>query len=164
MNNDVSIKLDSIDDIEAEVYGVVDEVSLLDEKMVDHVMNSSTPKTKSRPEAKKAKWDKFDAEKIGNGLDVIMGIRPGDLRLVDTKEKDTTVVAKVEVIEALGNETIVYSNLDLDAAQTLEKSSTSITLSAKLKTNPARHSYIFLDIDEGCIHLFDKTTEESIRK
>ena len=112
----------------------------------------------------KAVMDKFDAEKIGNGLDVIMGIRPGDLRLVDTKEKDTTVVAKVEVVEALGNETIVYSNLDLDAAQTLEKSSTSITLSAKLKTNPARHSHIFLDIDEGCIHLFDKTTEESIRK
>ena len=112
----------------------------------------------------KATMDKFDAEKIGNGLDVIMGIRPGDLRLVDSKEKSTTVIAKVELIEALGNETIVYSNLDLNGAETLERSSTSITLSAKLKSNPRRHSEIFLDIDEDCIHLFDKTTEESIRK
>ena len=47
--------------------------------------------------------DKSDAEKIGSGLDVVMGIRPGDLKLVDTKDKNTTVVARVEVIEALGN-------------------------------------------------------------
>ena len=93
-----------------------------------------------------------------------MGIRPGDLKLVENNENQTTVKAKVEVVEALGNETIVYSNLDLEGAETLEKSATSITLSAKLSTNPARHSTVFLDIDENCIHLFDKATEESIRK
>lgn len=112
----------------------------------------------------KATMDKFDAEKIGSGIDVIMGIRPGDLKLVDNGEKPTTVVAKVEVVEALGNETIVYSNLDLDGAETLERTSTSITLSAKLKYDPERHSKIFLDIDEDQIHLFDKETEISIRK
>ena len=112
----------------------------------------------------KTTMDKFDAEKIGSGLDVVMGIRPGDLKLVDTKDKNTTVVARVEVIEALGNETIVYSNLDLNGEETLERSSTTITLSAKLKSNPIRHSEIFLDIDEDCIHLFDKATEQSIRK
>lgn len=108
--------------------------------------------------------EKFDEEKIGEGIDVIMGIRPGDLKLVESKEKETTVAARVEVVEALGNETIVYSNLDLESAETLERSSTTITLSAKLTSNPARHSRIFLDIDESCIHLFDKETEESIRK
>lgn len=108
--------------------------------------------------------EKFDEEKIGEGIDVIMGIRPGDLKLVESKEKETTVAARVEVVEALGNETIVYSNLDLESAETLERSSTTITLSAKLTSNPARHSRIFLDIDENCIHLFDKETEESIRK
>ena len=112
----------------------------------------------------KTTMDKFDAEKIGSGLDVVMGIRPGDLKLVDTKDKNTTVVARVEVIEALGNETIVYSNLDLNGEETLERSSTTITLSAKLKSNPIRHSEIFLDIDEDCIHLFDKATKQSIRK
>ena len=112
----------------------------------------------------KATMDKFDAEKIGSGIDVIMGIRPGDLKLAINGEKATTVTAKVEVVEALGNETIVYSNLDLDGAETLERTSTSITLSAKLKSDPERHSKIFLDIDEDQIHLFDKETEISIRK
>jgi len=112
----------------------------------------------------KATMDKFDAEKIGGGIDVIMGIRPGDLKLVDNGDKATTVVAKVEVVEALGNETIVYSNLDLNGAQSLERTATSITLSAKLKSDPERHSKIFLDIDEDYIHLFDKETEVSIRK
>ena len=112
----------------------------------------------------KATMDKFDAEKIGSGIDVIMGIRPGDLKLVDNGDKATTVVAKVEVVEALGNETIVYSNLDLNGAQSLERTATSITLSAKLKSDPERHSNIFLDIDEDYIHLFDKETEVSIRK
>ena len=107
---------------------------------------------------------KFDLRKIGNGLDVIMGIRPGDLKLVATKERPTTVAAKVEVVEALGNETIVYSNLDLKGSDSLERTATSITLSAKLRNNPARHSLIYLDIDEECIHLFDKKTEVSIRK
>ena len=112
----------------------------------------------------KATMDKFDAEKIGSGIDVIMGIRPGDLKLVDNGDKATTVVAKVEVVETLGNETIVYSNLDLNGAQSLERTATSITLSAKLKSDPERHSKIFLDIDEDYIHLFDKETEVSIRK
>lgn len=107
---------------------------------------------------------KFDAAKIGNGMDIIMGIRPGDIKLVQSKEKPTTVLAKVEVVEALGNETIVYSNLDIDGSSTFEKDSTSIVLSAKLKSNPTRHSEIFLDIDEECIHLFDKKTEKSIRR
>ena len=111
-----------------------------------------------------ATMSKFDIEKIGEGADVVMGIRPGDLRLVDTGEGATTVAAKVEVVEALGNETIVYSNLDFDGEYTLERSSTSITLSAKLKSNPARHSEIFLDVDEECLHLFDRETKISLRK
>ena len=105
----------------------------------------------------------FDADKIGNGLDVIMGIRPGDLKVVDA-ESSMTVKAKVEVIEALGNETIIYSNLDLNADDTIEKSPTSITVSAKMKKNPQRKSEIILSLDEEAIHLFDKETHVSIRK
>ncbi len=107
---------------------------------------------------------KFDSEKIGKGLDVIMGIRPGDIKLVSSNDKATAVEARVEVVEALGNETIVYSDLNLDGEETLERSATSITLSAKLKTNPARHDKIFLEIDEECIHLFDKKTETTIKR
>ena len=88
----------------------------------------------------------FDEKKIGNGLDIIMGIRPGDLKLLDAPT-DMSVSARVEVIEALGNETIVYANLDMNAAEGLEKTPTSIVASAKLKKNPARKSEIILGID-----------------
>ena len=111
----------------------------------------------------KSAFAAFDEKKIGDGLDIVMGIRPGDLKLVDA-EGDMTVSAKVEVIEALGNETIIYANLDKDAEAGIEKSATSITVSAKLKKNPERKSNIILALDEEAIHIFDKATEVSIRK
>jgi multiple sugar transport system ATP-binding protein len=105
----------------------------------------------------------FDEEKIGSGLDIIMGIRPGDLKVLDA-HNDMSVSAKVEVVEALGNETIIYANMDKDADGSIEKSPTSIVASAKLKKNPARKSEIILGIDEEAIHIFEKETERSIRK
>jgi multiple sugar transport system ATP-binding protein len=111
----------------------------------------------------KSAFAAFDEKKIGDGLDIVMGIRPGDIKLVDA-EGNMTVSAKVEVIEALGNETIIYANLDKDAEAGIEKSATSITVSAKLKKNPERKSNIILSLDEEAIHIFDKATEVSIRK
>ncbi len=105
----------------------------------------------------------FDTSKIGSGLDIIMGVRPGDLKLLETPN-DMSVSAKVEVVEALGNETIIYANLDKNADGSIEKSPTSIVASAKLKKNPARRSEIILGIDEESIHIFEKATERSIRK
>ena len=104
----------------------------------------------------------FDANKIGSGLDIIMGIRPGDLKVLD-EENDMSVTARVEVIEALGNETIIYANLDKSADNSIEKSPTSIVASAKLRNNPARKSEIILGLDEEAIHIFDRNTEVSIR-
>lgn len=105
----------------------------------------------------------FDEEKIGDGLDVIMGIRPGDLKVVD-EPSQLTVKAKVEVTEALGNETIIYANMNIDEELGIEKSATTITASVKLKHNPDRQSALYLAIDEEAIHLFEKETELSIRK
>lgn len=92
-----------------------------------------------------------------------MGIRPGDLKILDS-ETDTSVKARVEVVEALGNESIIYANLDLNAEDSLEKSATSIVASAKLKQNPARKSEIILGLDEEAIHIFNKADQRSIRK
>ena len=104
----------------------------------------------------------FDANKVGAGLDIIIGIRPGDLKVLDA-ENDMSVTARVEVIEALGNETIIYANLDKSADDSIEKSPTSIVASAKLRNNPARKSEIILGLDEEAIHIFDRNTEVSIR-
>ena len=105
----------------------------------------------------------FDENKIGSGLDIIMGVRPGDLKVLD-EASDMSVSARVEVVEALGNETIIYANLDKEADGSIEKSPTSIVASAKLKKNPTRKSEIILGLDEEVIHLFDRETERSIRK
>ena len=105
----------------------------------------------------------FDEAKIGQGLDIVMGIRPGDLKVLDAPN-DMSVSARVEVIEALGNETIIYANLDKNADGSIEKSPTSIVASAKLKKNPERRSEIILGLDEEAIHIFDRETERSIRK
>ena len=110
-----------------------------------------------------AALSQFDEKKIGNGLDIIMGVRPGDLKVLDA-ETDMSVSARVEVIEALGNETIIYANLDKNAAEGLEKTPTSIVASAKLKKNPGRKSEIILGIDEESIHIFERETKRSIRK
>ena len=110
-----------------------------------------------------AALSQFDEKKIGNGLDIIMGVRPGDLKVLDTAN-DMSVSARVEVIEALGNETIIYANLDKNAAEGLEKTPTSIVASAKLKKNPERKSDIILGIDEESIHIFERETQRSIRK
>ena len=106
---------------------------------------------------------KFDEEKIGAGHDVTVGIRPGDIHLVDAEENNT-VSARVEVIEALGNETIIYANLDKESDMGIEKSKTGITVSAKLKKNPQKHSVINFAIDEDAIHIFDRNTGVSLKK
>lgn len=105
----------------------------------------------------------FDEEKIGYGMDVIMGIRPGDLKVVD-EPSQLTVKAKVEVTEALGNEIIIYANMNIDEELGIEKSATTITASVKLKHTPDRQNALYFAIDEEAIHIFDKETELSIRK
>lgn len=107
---------------------------------------------------------KFDDVKIGDGLDVILGIRPGDIKLTDTFTENETVSCKVEVIEALGNETIVYADLDKDADATMEHSPTAITASLKLKQNPSRGDMVYFDFDLDKIHLFERETQKTIKK
>ncbi len=99
---------------------------------------------------------KFDLEKIGNGLDVVLGIRPGDIKLADTYTEGQSVKCKVEVIEALGNETIIYADCNPSPDATLETSPTAITASMKLKQNPTRGDDVYFDFDLEKVQLFDK--------
>lgn len=107
---------------------------------------------------------KFDAEKIGDGVDVVLGIRPGDIRLSDTYKEGESVSCKIEVIEALGNETIIYADCDENVNATMEHSPTAITASVKLKQNPTRGQKVYFDFDLDKVHLFEKETETTLRK
>lgn len=107
---------------------------------------------------------KFDENKIGSGLDITLGIRPGDIKLSDTYVEGSSVECRVEVIEALGNETIVYADLGEEERTTLDASTTAITASVKAKRNPTRGDKVYFDLDLDAVHLFDKETQTTIRK
>ncbi len=107
---------------------------------------------------------KFDVDKIGDGLDIVLGIRPGDIKLSDTYVEGSSVECIVEVIEALGNETIVYANLDEYGETTLDASPTAITASVKVKRNPTRGDKVYFDLDLDAVHIFGKETQTTIRK
>lgn len=108
--------------------------------------------------------DKFDMEQIGQGKDIVLGIRPGDLTLSETPTEGASVSARVSVIEALGNETIIYADLDKQSGFSLEKSSTTITASVRVRNIPARRDEVYFNIDLDSIHLFDKQTELTLKK
>ncbi len=107
---------------------------------------------------------KFDEKKIGSGLDITLGIRPGDIKISDTYVEGSSVECRVEVIEALGNETIVYADLAEEERSTLDASTTAITASVKVKHNPTRGDKVYFDLDLDAVHLFEKETQTTIRK
>lgn len=107
---------------------------------------------------------KFDEEKIGDGLQIILGIRPGDLRLSDEYHEGYSVSCKIDVIEALGNETIIYADCNRSSDATIEHSPTAITASVKIKRNPMRGQDIFMDLDLDKVHIFVKETEMTLKK
>lgn len=112
----------------------------------------------------KAILEQFNLEQIGEGKDIVLGIRPGDLKLTTEPKKGASVSARVSVIEALGNETIIYADLDKDSEFSLEKSPTTIIASVKVKNDPSHHDEIYFDLDLESIHLFDKATELTLKK
>ncbi len=112
----------------------------------------------------KAILEQFNLEQIGDGKDIILGLRPGDLKLTTEPTEGASVSARVSVIEALGNETIIYADLDKDSDFSLEKSATTIVASVKVKNNPSHHDEIYFDLDLESIHLFDKATELTLKK
>ena len=105
-------------------------------------------------------------ERIKNyeGHNIVLGIRPGDLKLVDEFNENTCVKCRVDVVEALGSETIIYATLNLTQTQNItEVSSTSITASIK-RIKVERNSELCFEFDFNNICLFDRITEESLKK
>lgn len=107
---------------------------------------------------------KLDEKKIGKGLDIVLGIRPGDIKLSETYTEGSSVECRVEVIEALGNETIVYADLNDKEKESLDASPTAITASVKVKHNPTRGDKIYFDLDLDAVHIFERESQKTIRK
>jgi len=91
------------------------------------------------------------------GKDVILGVRPEDIKdeeVFIANSPQTTIEAYVDVIEKLGNETILYMKVDGKEDYTVAR--------IDARSRAVQGENIRLAIDANHIHLFDPTTEQSI--
>lgn len=96
---------------------------------------------------------------------VIFGIRPDDVRVKQNKNIDNdkwaSLKAVVSVVEVLGGETIIYGNLNLNTPDVKEG---SIIIKAEPDVFVKRGDIIDIELSITKFHVFDKETENSLRK
>ena len=111
------------------------------------------------------------------------GVRSGDRRehpvcifalcmliFLIAKHKDTAIKVKVDVVEKLGAETLLYCSLDHDASDVNEDGSvksiaddtTSLIARVDSRSATTRGQVLNLAVDIKHIHMFDKETETTM--
>ena len=131
-------------------------------------------------EGNKVALPKAKADKIINGDDyfntgkpVVFGVRPEDLHDEEgfiNNSRDTVIDVKVEVVEKLGAETLLYCVFAKDEAvetddgkvRSLVDSATQMIAKVDSRSKTERDQVIDLAIDIMHSHLFDKETELTI--
>lgn len=108
--------------------------------------------------------DKVPLKYMDGAHPVVFGIRPDAVR-VDTPDctPDQWAKAKavVSVVEVLGGETLLYANLNLDTPDAKEG---QIIIKAEADCFFRRGDIVDIAISKRKFHVFDKTTERSIRR
>jgi ABC-type sugar transport system ATPase subunit len=103
--------------------------------------------------------------------ELVVGVRPEALRLSPEDTEDHTVMVRVEVVELLGHETIVYGSLRGhgvatagSAARIPSLSSERTTVIARLdaRRQPAVGEMITLAMSPSDVHLFDAASGEAM--
>jgi ABC-type sugar transport system ATPase subunit len=81
--------------------------------------------------------------------DVVLGIRPEDVRLQGVPEADTHAVAIIQVVETLGSETLLYCRIH-GGAELIARTAARPSVRADTRVG--------LSLDRGRLHLFDAAT------
>ena len=109
--------------------------------------------------------DKVPVKYMDGNHKIVFGVRPDDIRVhKDTNYDDGSwapAKAVVSVVEVLGGETLIYANLNLNTPDAQEG---AIIIKADPDTFVRRGDVIDIEISRRKFHVFDKETEESIRK
>ena len=109
--------------------------------------------------------DKVPVKYMDGEHKIVFGIRPDDVRVHSDKNYDdgswAPAKAVVSVVEVLGGETLIYTNLNLD---TPDAQSGAIIIKADPDTLVRRGDVIDIEISRRKFHVFDKETEKSLRK
>ncbi|MBE6926317.1 MAG: sn-glycerol-3-phosphate ABC transporter ATP-binding protein UgpC [Ruminococcaceae bacterium] len=109
--------------------------------------------------------DKIPVKYMDGQHKIVFGIRPDDVRVKNSTNYDdgswAPAKAVVSVVEVLGGETLIYGNLNLE---TPDAQSGSIIIKTDPDTEVHRGDIIDIEISRRKFHVFDKETEQSIRK
>lgn len=87
------------------------------------------------------------------GKEVMMGVRPENLRVNPKGSREDSITAKVEVIEQLGDE--IQLHLVTDKSSIIAKVEPTLTFNVDQD--------VFFTADEGKVYFFDKETEQAIK-
>ncbi len=107
--------------------------------------------------------NKIQTKYMDGQYPVVLGIRPDDVRLddADLAESDWAKArAVVSMVEALGGETLIYANLNLDE---VDRKLGSIIVKADADCMARRGDIIDIAINKRKLHVFSKETGNSIK-
>ena len=113
----------------------------------------------------KAAFSKIKAAQLANadyiGKEVLFGIRPENIKIGKTGIK-----ARIDVVEHLGSETILYTQVEgvklEDKDLNAENKTPSIIVKIPTNYDLVEGMEVFLDFDMDKSHLFDKATKQSV--
>jgi multiple sugar transport system ATP-binding protein len=114
------------------------------------------------------------------GRTVVVGIRAGDLELVSTRPDLPRLTARLDLVEALGSESVAYFRIDapvvraegVDVEETEEEGAEGVTASRPnlVATIPAEEGFslrpgeqVALGVDTAKLHAFDQETGAPLR-
>jgi multiple sugar transport system ATP-binding protein len=121
------------------------------------------------PESKASKI--LDLMKIiDEKIPVVLGVRPEDIHdeeVFIANSPETTVKCRIDIVEKIGSETLLYANLNLEEAykeKIVDESGDTMIARVDPRTTVQRDEVVTLAFDAKHIHLFLKDTQMSILK
>ena len=98
----------------------------------------------------------------------MLGVRPNIIRRsVYSQLARTTVKCRIDIVEKIGSETLLYANLNLEEAykeKIVDESGDTMIARVDPRTTVQRDEVVTLAFDAKHIHLFLKDTQMSILK
>ena len=104
---------------------------------------------------------------LNTGKQIVLGLRPEDIKVNAAAAKDASIKIKVDVVEALGAETLLYCKTRSEYEGVTEEKSIVEDISNVIAKIDTRHSIkkddiVDVALDLAHAHFFDKDTEVTI--
>ena len=104
---------------------------------------------------------KIEPSYLDGKKEIILGIRAENIAL---KKTENSIKMKVSHVEELGNETLIYGDIDLKNDSIRDDNETRTIVKISGFKDIESNTIIDITLDPSYIHLFDKDSEESILK